>query len=554
MASLRGSIFGTRRIGGRGFLSVATWMLLSACSGDDESGPALSGGSSSPSDEGLSESEAGEAGSGGGPRLDMMVEESGGSGEEGGGTTGSCDDLDELPTNQGCEFWAVDLPNVSVVAPFTLDVVPADQQFAVAVVNPSDADNATVRIFVGDETTPVAEGALPFDTLRIFSLPALNIAPGQTGAGGQAYRIESDLPIIAYQFQPLDNTSPVYSNDATILFPTHALTGDYTAITGDATFDGNDGFGIDDINTGAFVSVVATEDDTVVTLFPTGALHAGQYEDVVLARGEVLTGISTERGSPSFGNLSGSRVIADKPVAVFSGSVSTSEPSSPSKCCADHLEHQMLPLSAWGTAYAAAPAAGATGAGSDASMYRITGAFDATSLVYDPAAPAGAPSVVNAGQTVAFISETPFVVRSSDPSKSFTVSQFLLSNQYFSAFSRPGDPSMIVLPAAAQFQDRYTFFVPQGYARNFVTIVRPVGTQMQLDDAALAGASFAPLGTLEGVTFEFAHVEVPGGSHRVEADAAFAIIATGYDNDVSFGYAGGSGVGVISEPPPPPQG
>src|SRR5690606_17037004 len=116
-------------------------------------------------------------------------DDDGGTAEDTGGMSGSCDDLEDLPTNQGCEFWAVDLPNVSKVAPFSLDVVPADQQFAVAVVNPSDADNATVQIYVGDQSVPVVQGALPFDPLRIFSLPALNITPGQTTSNGSAYRI-----------------------------------------------------------------------------------------------------------------------------------------------------------------------------------------------------------------------------------------------------------------------------------------------------------------------------------------------------------------------------
>ena len=484
-----------------------------------------------------------------GPKLDFGGD--GGTAETG-GTMGGCDDLGALPTNQGCEFWAVDLPNVSQVLPFTLDVVPADQQFAVVVVNPSDADGADVQIYQGDGTTPVDGGAVPFDTVRIFQLPALNITPGATTQTGEAYRIESDLPVVVYQFQPLDNTSPVYSNDATILFPTHVLTGDYTAITGDATFDPDDGFGVADVNTGAFISVVATENDTLVTLHPTGGLHPGAFEDVLLQRGQVLTGISSERGAPSYGNLSGSRIIADKPVAVFSGSTSTSEPSNPVVCCADHLEHQMLPLSAWGNAYVAAPAAAAVGMGSDDSLYRITGVFDGTTLVYDPAPPAGAPTVINEEETISFITDTPFTVHSTDDAKTFTVSQFLLSNQYFSAFSRPGDPSMIVLPAAEQFQSQYTFYLPLGYARDFVTIIRPLGAELTLDGSAFSGATFFPLGMLDGTSYEYTHVELPGGSHRLEGDAPFGIIASGHDSDVSFGYAGGSGIGVISVPPPPP--
>ena len=157
---------------------------------------------------------------------------------------------------------------------------------------------------------------------------------------------------------------------------------------------GQDSFSSDDANTGAFVSVVATEDDTTVTLFPTALVHAGAIEDVVLDRGQVLTTISSQRGAPRWGNLSGTRVVADKAVAVFSGSVATSEPADADACCADHVEHQMLPLTAWGTAYLAAPVAGATGGAGDATQFRITGAFDGTELVYAAAAAAEADIVV----------------------------------------------------------------------------------------------------------------------------------------------------------------
>ncbi len=472
----------------------------------------------------------------------------------GGGIIGGCDDVQMLPTNQGCEFWAVDLPNVSVVPPLTIDTVPADQQFAVVVTNPSAVATANVEIFGADPGVPLASGAVPFDTMRVFELPSLSITPGATTANGQAYRIVSDLPITAYQFQPLDNTSPVYSNDATLLFPTHVLTGDYTAITGDATLASNDGFNVSDVNTGAFVSVVATEANTTITLFPTATLFPGAYEGVTLQAGQVLTAISSERGAPNYGNLSGTRVLADKPVAVFAGSVATSEPSMGVTCCADHLEHQMLPLTAWGTEYAAAPAVAATGTGNDASLYRITGAFDGTALAYDPAPPTGAPSTIDAGETIAFITDEPFVVATTDDAKPFAVSQFLLSNQYFGGLSRPGDPTMIVLPATAQFQDKYVFLMPQGYTRNILTVIRPIGAPLFLDGAAIQDGLFAPLGSLGAADYEYAHVDAQPGSHVLEGDEPVGIIVSGNATDVSYGYAGGSGVGAISQPPPPPAG
>lgn len=469
----------------------------------------------------------------------------------GGGLALTCDDAESLPTNQGCEFWAVDLPNVSVINPPGLITPPADQQFAVVVANPSSSSTANVEIFVGDGGAPVVSGAVPIDTIRVFELDPMGITPGVTSADGVAYRITSDLPIVAYQFQPLDNANPVYSNDATILFPTHVLGGDYIAITGDAVLVGSDGFATSDLNTGAFVSVVATQDDTTVTLYPTVALHAGAVANVALDRGQVLTAISSQRGAPTYGNLSGTRVVADGPVAVFSGSVATSEPADTTACCADHVEHQMLPVTAWGTGYLAAPAAAATGPGDDATLFRITAGFDGTQLAYDPAPPPGAPTTLDAYETVAFVTDTPFAVRSVDADKSIAVAQFLLSNGHFALALRPGDPSMVLVPATEQLQRRYAFLVPQGYASDFVTVVRPTGSTTTLDGVPVA-AAFAPLAAHDGVGFEYAHLSVEPGSHIVDGDDAFGITVVGYAQDVSYGYVGGSGVETIGTAPPPP--
>jgi len=464
----------------------------------------------------------------------------------------SCDDLEDLPTNQGCEFWAVDLPNVSS-AP--LAVTPHDQQFAIVVTNSLPEQTANVEVFVGSSETAIELGTVPSDTMRVFQLPAMSITPGATTADGTAYRVVTDVPITAYQFQPLDNTNPVYSNDATILFPTHVLGLDYTAITADATLASSDAFSESDANTGAFVSVIATEDGTTVTLFPTAELHPGSVTDVVLDRGQVLTAISSERGAPTFGNLSGSRVVADAPVAVFSGSVATSEPSVNASCCADHVEHQMLPLTAWGTGYVAAPAAAAQGSGNDASMFRVTGAADGTVLEYNPIAPEGAPATIDAYETVAFITDVAFSVRSADGDP-FAVSQFLLSNQYFGGLGgRPGDPSMMVLAAVEQFQDRYVFLMPQGYASNYVTVAAPADAVLTLDGSPVA-AALTPMGQVDGVAFGYAHVTVAAGPHVIDGDLPFGIVASGHADDVSYGYVGGSGVAKIAEPPPlpPPAG
>ena len=45
----------------------------------------------------------------------------------------------------------------------------------------------------------------------------------------------------------------------------------------------------------------------------------------------------------------------------------------------------------------------------------------------------------------------------------------------------------LLLAAVEQFQDRYVFLMPQGYATNFVTVVAPMDAQVTLDGAPVTG-------------------------------------------------------------------
>jgi hypothetical protein len=471
-----------------------------------------------------------------------------------GGGGDPCEEAAMDQSNQGCEFWAADLPNAW--AGINGSPAPENQQFAVVVANTSTEVAAEVEVYLGPDNQPVDSATVDVGQIHTFELPAQNLPPRSNGYEGLAYRIESDIPLTAYQFNPLDNLVQVFSNDASLLFPTHVLATDYIAITGDAILLGTDLEPQGD-NSGAYVAIVATEDGTTVDLFPEWGLYPGPYEDVVLDRGEIFTAVSLGPkiypGTPGDGNLSGSRVLADKPVAVFSGNVATIEPN-PGPCCADHLEHQMLPLVAWGISYNAAPPPSPSGPGTNnPAAYRITGAFDGTQLKWTPSAPAGAPTVIGAGQTVRFQTNLAFSVESVDAEKPFALTEFLLSNQAINGFGEPGDPAMIALPAVAQYQKKYIFLVPDGYAANFVTIVMPAGATATLDGNPVAGAS-KPAGVVDGIAWNYVHVALQTGSHTVESEDPFGIVSVGYSQDVSYGYPGGSGVASISEPPPPPQG
>ena len=532
-------------LGNRLPLFCCALLLISACGDDDrEDVEDLSTGASDSTGDGD------DAASDSGEQLFDVGDGMGTAGDDGGPGEGGCADAAESISNQGCLFWAVDLPNSREQAP---GGVAENQQFAVVVANNSPENTALVEVYRAGTNELVDSADVGPEQVHTFGLPEASIDSVQSSDDGEAYRVESDLPITAYQFNPLDNANKVYSNDATILFPDHVMTKEYTAITDNATKAA-----------GTYVSVVATRDGTEVELFPTTDLVLQGDPVATLDRGEVFTIVSklSSEGPVAAGNLSGTRVSASEPVAVFSGNVSA--PVIPAGgnyqgggrvCCADHMEHQMMPLETWGHAYAVATPAPAY-YDRDPARYRIIGAFEGTQLSYAPSAPAGAPSSIGPGETVMFETDGSFTVSSQDADHPFSIAQFLPSGDTAESIfddNKAGDPAMIVLPPAAQFEPKYVFAVPGHYAKNFVTLVAPDGTSVTLDGQPVS-ANFFPLGGLNGTDLRYAHVPVDEGPHVLESDAPVGITVVGYDVEVSYGYAGGSGFEVIAPPPPPPQG
>ncbi|MBV1857415.1 MAG: IgGFc-binding protein [Nannocystaceae bacterium] len=457
-----------------------------------------------------------------------------------------CDEADAFSTNLGCEFWAVDLPNDDRGT--FMSPPAADQQFSVAVGNPSGLAAAQIDVYLPGEEIPFAMALVEPRQTHTFTLPSASIEPNFGTADGLAYRISSNTPIVAYQFNPLDNTTEVYSNDASLLLPTHALGDDYVAVTGSAILLSQGPADTSPRNAGAFVSVIATQDGTQVEIEPTAPLAGGTTKTKVMGEGQVWTIISTQ-GTGETGNLSGTRVTANAPVAVFAGNVATIEPLEAGECCADHLEHQLSPRTAWSSRYAVAPPPSVAGdGGDDPALYRITGSFNGTQLLYCPAKPDGAPTQIDAGETLEFQTDDPFTIASADPEHAFGLAQFLLSNQLLPG-EGVGDPAMMVVPSALQFESRLAFVVPAGYIETHISVVAQGSGTVTLNGDDIPDKSFTPLGVLDGEPFRYAQLPVDEGQHIIEARGRVGVSVFGYDEAVSFAYPGGAGLRVVSVPP-----
>jgi hypothetical protein len=287
-----------------------------------------------------------------------------------------CDYAERVKSNIGCEYWAADLDNANV----GLTRNAAAQQYAVVVSNPQP-DLAAHVVIEQDDALPgepaklriVAEATVLPHNLETFKLGPREVDGSpegefNTGTGTaltrHAYRITSQVPIVAYQFNPLENFN-VFSNDASLLKPVEALTyqpgtmGRAYVVLGwpqtiAATDDPNTNFNPQNpINLRAFLTLIGTRPETHVRVTtktrivpggPVPAMAPGSVLEATLEPFDVLN-LETDGINADF---TSSFIDTDQPLVVFSGSEASDAPVfqtlAKRYCCADHLEQQLDPI------------------------------------------------------------------------------------------------------------------------------------------------------------------------------------------------------------------
>jgi hypothetical protein len=483
----------------------------------------------------------------------------------------TCEAAAERMAHEGCEYWPVVLSNSQLDAVF-------HDEFGVVVSN-SHALPAEVAIFEAGSTAALLTEELPAGQARVIRLPwnsmnAIESVDGDSSAltrrGAIAYHLVSDLPITAYQFNPLEaelDGQFGFTSDASLLIPAHAFgaSSTYVASTlphsqlvsesapllwGPPTVTTHD--------LPSVVAVVATEDDTTVQLRLRGAtaagdgmaaLDPGSETSVTLQRHEVLQLASRAYGdvdevidvrSSSLtyryreypgSNLSGSIVDADKPVALYAGADCRMVPFDTWAC--DHLEQQLFPFSSWGVRYVGAvsqPPPGENALPDDA--FTIVAGMNGTLIAFTPQVH---PDVqLDAGEWIVFRTEDDFVVESQGPSHPILLTQFLLGQG--ATTGGMGDPSMILGVPDSGFRNRTIFSVPTTFAEHWINVVRPEGIQVQLDGTPLPDGCFTAIG---GSGWEVCRHSVSSGQREIRSAARVGVSVYGYDSYVSYGYPAG---------------
>jgi len=490
----------------------------------------------------------------------------------------ACGSGDMKTSNVGCDYWAVDLDNALETDALGITYDAENQQFAVVVSNTSGDSPADVTI--SNSGGNVTSATVQPGALHTFNLPAANVAGSIKSK--LAYRIESTIPIVAYQFNPSVNKG-VFSNDASLLLPVHALGTEYLVISHIQ----------DDPNFRGFVTVIGVDEgETQVTITPTGSVAPGNGVSGVPAGTEIKAMLqqyevlNLETGGMGQ-DLTGTHIVADKKVAVFGGSECAGSPVTnqcengvckhwpqwncnsmadcPALCCCDHLEQQMIPLHAWGTTYAVAHS---KFRGNESDTFVVMSSKDDTTIGTNPQV-ASFPTL-GTGEWFSFETKENFELTADKP---VLLVQFLsgehaptpnpdtcmmgmcLSSMLPCATdqdcgpsalpvagdAQTGDPAMILLPAVQQFRDEYIFLVPQFYSGgNFLSVVAPAGSSVVLDGAVISSGS-----QIGGGQYTATVVSVSEGVHTMKSEAPFSVMAHGYDSYVSYGYSAGMNVQVI---------
>ena len=396
--------------------------------------------------------------------------------------------------------------------------------FAIVVSNPSDTGAAQVTLTGGGITREFTVGAR--EVLPIF--PQQNTIPDQSvdgsGVTSQAYHVTSNRPVVAYQFNPLDNVG-VFSNDASLLIPVATLDARYYALTWPSLVrrpEAHDWHG--------YVTIIATAvGTTTVTITPKADTKAGGDVPAItagtpyvreLTQGQVL---SVESNT---GDLSGTLVEASAPVAAFAGHEAVIATALPEACCADHLEDQLFPTTTWGMSYAVARS---LPRGSEPDRLRILAQTDGTRVTLNPAS-AGTCPTLNAGDFCQVDVAGDVEITSTQP---VMVGHYLLAVGGIS--DATGDPSMAFSVPSEQFRKSYDLLIPSQYASNFLSIAVPAGGGVSLDGADVAG-QMTPFGS---GAFSGGRLTVGAGAHRLECPSGCGVEIGGYDSAVSYLISGG---------------
>lgn len=556
----------------------------------------------------------------------FIDEEPCGDGEtcESGSCLNRCQIAERTNSYIGCEYWAVETDNALAYTDGNGRVtIPPEHRPPFAVVLANTETDVTARITVRGPDGQIAEAIaarevrsdrrnpgeewvtvfsetvdrsgqriggphsgliqdieLPPDGMLTLLLPNQDIPTGVSSVTATAYQVTSSQPVVAYQFNPFC-CNYNHTNDASLLLPTSALTGNYLMM-GHAVWAGTEVGRLPGPRSPT-ITVVAMEDETQVEVRLRGPFGEGNtFADMLFSNidperidgpdqtGRIRATLNAHEVLNLAGgqtrpviDLTGASVTADKAVALFSAHTCTNVPFMSAAC--DHLESQLFPLETWATTFVASPLKirnpNPPAGSREGTYWKFLARQDGTVIdvgtsieagkVLSPSGenvprcsefsdePASGRFVLNAGESCEFGTRHIFDVNASRP---IMVGAFLSGqNTVFNHVDwndHAGDPAFFLLPPKEQYRTKYTFLAPPTYYVSYITVTMATGYQLVLDGEVIDPTEHDHQ-VLDDGTMLMAHIEVEPGPHKIESNVPFGLVVYGYDNYVSYAYTGG---------------
>lgn len=340
--------------------------------------------------------------------------------------------------------------------------------------------------------------------------------------------VESQAPVSVYAHQYAN-----FRSEAAAILPISSLGASYYAMSYFG-YENNQG-----VHPSEFL-IVAAENETTIDIklsdASRGGRAAGSIFQIVLDEGETYQLQASEGFS---GDLTGSRISADKNFALFSGASWTEVPLA---CeTRDNLYEQMYPISTWGKKFLTVPSKNAS-----FDYFRVLASEDNTVVFRD----GNQIGNIDAGEFLDF--SLPGIPSFIEGSKGLLVAQFNIGNRC-NSLSTIGDPSMILLNSVEQTRDTLTLYSSQfeEIEQNYVNIIsREIDKDsVFLDGQNISGQFISISGNRDYV---YASLSVQAGTHTITSSGC-GVIATayGYGPFESYAYSAGASFLPLNASPIP---
>ena len=329
------------------------------------------------------------------------------------------------------------------------------------------------------------------------------------------------------------------SSDVAVIYPTESLGKEYFAMcyTPNPT---------NTVESNSEFLIVATENQTTINISPSVDTEQGKKANakfsIVLNKGQLYQVQSMNRIISGQGDLTGSYIQSDKPIAVYSGNKSTAVPFNGGT--RDYLFEQVPPTNTWGRDFYVVPLKNRS-----RDTYRILAAEDQTVV-----------TIEGLGQTITLDRGKfyEFNLNSNQPSRIFSSKKILLAqfcrSQRADENSGVGDPFMIILSPISQKVNDVTFeayktnLVRNIFFVNVITLSSEVGNTKL--DGVNVGAFFS---NFPNGKYAYAQIPITAGTHRLQnPDKSGGFLAYVYgfgdnNNTESYGYGVGFNLDIQLE-------